>query len=91
MHFTDAMVMPGPDAHRSTEELRAMRQKHEADQDKRGSAAVPAAARDGHLVGFSTSLTDDDRRYLDTCAELYARGEYTTSGGRACDEEPQSQ
>jgi hypothetical protein len=67
---TDARVMD-----RTTEQLRALVWCMENAQDKAGAAVVPFAGTD-HLIGFSTSMTDDDRRYLDLCAELYARGEY---------------
>lgn len=57
-----------------TQRLRDLIWCMECAQDKAGAAAVFAG--DDHVIGFSTSLTDDDRRYLDLCAELYARGEY---------------
>lgn len=63
----------GPEAHRTTAQLNAMARDLEA---RFGSAV---------LAGFSTSLTDDDRKYLDVCGELYARGEY---GRKSCSEEP---
>lgn len=78
MGFTDAPVMAGPEvADQTTEQLHALVRQHEEAQDK--------AAND---AWFSTSLTDDDRRYLDLCAELYARGEYGT-GRKPCSEGPQ--
>lgn len=58
--YTDAPSMTGP-ADRSTEELRAELRKAESRLDS------------GSTEGFSTALTDDDRRYLDISAWLYAR------------------
>lgn len=86
MGFTDSQVM-GPEAHRTTDQLRAAVLALESAQDKAGTEVI-RAADDGHLVGFSTSLTDDDRKYLDLCAELYSRGE---SRRKPCSEEPQPQ
>lgn len=71
---TDSLVMSGPFERASTEVLRAMRAEAEAGQDS------------GAEVGFSTALTDAERRYLDLCAELFARGEYA-AGRQPCEGE----
>lgn len=80
MGFSDSLVMAGPYAHVSTPGLRKLVAEAETVQQ---AGPVPAEACDSHLVGFSTALTDAERRYLDLCAELYARGEYA-AGRQPC-------
>ncbi len=86
MGFTDSQVMAGPYAHWSTPDLCRQALKAEKAQI---AGPVPAVSADAqYLVGFSTALTDAECRYLDLCAELYARGEYA-SGRQLCDGEQQ--
>lgn len=82
--FSDSLVMAGPYAHLSTPGLRKLVEEAEAAQ----CTADPVAARAEDLVGFSTALTDEERKYLDLCAELYARGEYA-AGRQPCGEQPE--
>lgn len=80
--LTDSLVMSGPYGRASTEVLRALVAEAEA-----GQTPGPYVADAGeHLVGFSTALTDAERRYLDLCAELYARGE-DAAGRQPCEKE----
>jgi hypothetical protein len=81
MEVTDSSVMSGRFAHLSTPGLRKMVEEAE---DAQKAPPLPPAAVSTHLVGFSTALTDEERRYLDLCAELYARGEY--AGRQPCRE-----
>jgi hypothetical protein len=81
MRSTDSTGMEAP--RRTIQQLK----EEVASLEKRMDAAAaawpsPTAHDDGHIVGFSTSVTDDDNKYLDLCAELFARerdGEGTCS------------
>lgn len=67
MH-SDSLVMSGPYEKASTEVLHRLIEQAEAAQ-----VAGPVGDAGDYLVGFSTALTDEERRYLDLCAELFAR------------------
>ncbi len=80
---SDSLVMAGQFAHVSTPVLRKLAEEAEAAQT---AGPVPVGACETHLVGFSTALSDAERRYLDLCAELYVRGEYA-AGRQRCEEQ----
>jgi hypothetical protein len=85
VQVTDSLVMAGPFAHLSTPGLRKLVEDAEAAHK---AGPDPVAACETHLVGFSTALTDAERRYLELCAELYARDGYGT-GRPVCPGEQQ--
>jgi hypothetical protein len=87
MGHTDSPVMSGRYGKLSTLVIWRLVLEAEAAQVAQVS---PAESTDGYLVGFSTALTDEDRRYLDLCAELYARGEYA-AGRQPCSEAQQEE
>lgn len=82
MGVTDSQNMPGRFAGVDTPVLQQLRE----DAEKTQVSTAFASEGYEHLVGFSTALTDEDRTYLDLCAELYARGEY---GRQPCSETPE--
>jgi hypothetical protein len=83
MRHSDSLVMAGPYAHLSTPVLRALVEKAEAAQ----SPDALVIDHGTHLAGFSTALTDEERQYLDLCAELFARDE-DAAGRQPCGEQP---
>ncbi len=80
---SDSLVMAGQFAYVSTPGLRKLVEEAEAAQK---AGPVPVGACETHLVGFSTALTDAERRYLDLCAELFVRGEFA-AGRQGCEEQ----